>query len=622
MFLSLLLDEGLRGSGAGDPVRWLALLKHPLSSLGLNRGEHLGYVRRVEIEAMRRGSSGTSTDAIRKAITARASELDKRGNATEEGKARRAEQDAALFDWLDSLDDALEPLRMLAARDEVPLSEILVGWRASANLLSLTDKSGEEVWQEETGKAALAFVEDIIEHAPTFGALEPSGAPALVAGLMTDRKVRSPYGQHPRVFIWGTLEARMLSADLMILAGLNEDSWPKLPDPDPWMSRAMRRDFGLPSLERRIGLSAHDFQQAFCAKRVILSRARKQEGAPTVASRWLQRITTLLGEDEKTGFAPKVLAEMRARGNRYRGYAGHVARLTDGAPAERPDPKPPLDARPTAYSVTEIETLVRDPYAVYARRVLSLNEMNDLSPNPDARDRGTVIHKIVEQVVEKTKDGWLDEAEAKELFEAEINEALSDFDAWPALQAFYRARIQRIAPWFLSEETVRREQGDQPVELEAEGTITLQVPNFGQVGLRGYADRIDRLPDESYAIYDYKTGQPPTDAQVAAFAQQLPLEGAMLRDGAFKNLPPLPVSKLAHIHLKGGREGGKESSISDEDQFIADALPNLSELLAAYANTNQGYLSRAKPMLLTFEGPYDHLARVGEWVSAEGSDDG
>ena len=96
----------------------------------------------------------------------------------------------------------------------------------------------------------------------------------------------------------------------------------------------------------------------------------------------------------------------------------------------------------------------------------------------------------------------------------------------------------------------------------------------------------------------------------------------MLRDGACKNLPPLPVSKLAHIHLKGGREGGKESSISDEDQFIADALPNLSELLAAYANTNQGYLSRAKPMLLTFEGPYDHLARVGEWVSAEGSDDG
>jgi len=621
VFLSLLLDEGLSGSGTGDPVRWLALLKHPLSALGLNRGEHLGFVRRVEIEAMRRGSSGTGLDAIRKVITARTTDLDARKGATDEGKARRAEQNAALFDWLDTLGDALEPLRMLTARDDVPLSEVMVALRVSADQLSLTEKGDEEVWKEETGKAALAFVEDIIKHAPTFGALEPSGASALIAGLMADRKVRSPYGQHPRVFIWGTLEARMLSADVMILAGLNEDSWPKLPDPDPWMSRAMRRDFGLPSLERRIGLSAHDFQQAFCAKRVILSRARKQEGTPTVASRWLQRITTLLGEDEKTGFAPQVLTAMKDRGNKYRSFVGYVARLTEGEPAKRPDPKPPVVTRPTAYSVTEIETLVRDPYAVYARRLLALREMDDLSPNPDARDRGTVIHRIVEEVVKKTQDEWLDEAAAKALFDAEIDEALSTFDAWPMLQAFYRARVQRIEPWFLSEESARRQQGDRPVALEAEGTIDVNVPGFAQVGLRGYADRIDRLADDSYAIYDYKTGKPPTDAQVVAFAQQLPLEGAMLRDGAFKDLPSLPVSKLAHIHLKGGKEGGKESSISDEDQLIADALPNLADLLATYANSSQGYLSRARPMLLTYEGAYDHLARVGEWVSAEGSDD-
>jgi len=621
VFLSLLLSEGLRGGGPGDPVRWLALLKHPLSSLGLNRGEHLGYVRRVEIEAMRRNSSGVEGDAIRKAISELTAERDARPNATDEAKAHRAEQDAALFEWLDTLGDALEPLRMLTVHDEVPLSEIIVALRVSANQLSLTEKGDEEVWKEETGKAALAFVEDILEHAPTFGALEPFGAPALLAGLMSDRKVRSPYGQHPRVFIWGTLEARMLSADVMILAGLNEDSWPKLPDPDPWMSRAMRREFGLPSLERRIGLSAHDFQQAFCAKRVILSRPRKQEGTPTVASRWLQRITTLLGEGDETGFAPQVFAEMRDRGNRYRSFAGYVARLADGEPAERPNPKPPVDARPRAYSVTEIEMLVRDPYAVYARRLLKLNPLDDLSPNPDARDRGTVIHKIVEEVVKKTIDKWPDDETAKKLFVTEMEEALSKYEAWPTLQAFYRARVQRIAPWFLAEEAARRAQGDKPVETEAEGTIDINVPGFDQVGLRGYADRIDQVDGESYAIYDYKTGQPPTDAQVAAFAQQLPLEGAMLRGGGFKDLPPLPVSKLAHIHLKGGRDGGKESAISDEDELINEALPRLSELLSAYAIEEQGYLSRAKPMLLSFEGPYDHLARVGEWVSSDGSDE-
>ena len=620
IFLTLLLEEGLRGTGPGDPARWLALLKHPLASLGMTRGAHLGFVRRVEIEAMRGASSGTEPWKIRSVIEAETARRDARDGATEEGKKRRADQDAALFGWLDTLGDALGPLRMLAARDEVPLSEIMVALRVSANQLSFTSEGTEEVWQEETGKVARAFVEDIIEHAPAFGALAPSAAPSLVAGLMTGPKVRAPYGQHPRVFIWGTLEARMLSADVMILAGLNEDSWPKLPDPDPWMSRAMRRDFGLPSLERRIGLSSHDFQQAFCAKRVILSRARKQDGTPTVASRWLQRITTLLGEDEQTGFAPQVLAGMRQRGDRYRGFAGHLARETVGQPVERPAPTPPVEARPRAFSVTQIETLARDPYAIYAQKVLGLRPMADLSPNPDARDRGTVIHEIVERVVAETAEDWLDEESARALFEEQTTQALAAYDAWPSVQAFYRARVLRIAPWFLHEEAARRARGEVPAKLEAEGMIDVSVPGFSQVGLRGYADRIDRLPDETYAIYDYKTGAPPTNEQVAAFAQQLPLEGAMLRDGAFEGLAAAKVSKLAHIRLQGGDIGGKETALSDEDRLIAEAFPKLSELLAAYADAAQGYLSRARPMSITYAGDYDHLARVGEWVSAEGGD--
>lgn len=620
VFLSLLLEEGLRAAGPGDPARWLALLKHPLSILGMNRGAHLRFVRRVEMEAMREGSSGCNVGTICSILEKQTAARNAREGMTEEDIARRAERDAALFEWLETLEDALAPLRILAAHDEVPLSEIVTALKASANLLSLTEDCEEAVWQEETGEAAFAFIEDIEKHAPSFGALAPAGAPALIGGLMADRKVRAPYGQHPRVFIWGTLEARMSSADVMILAGLNEDSWPKLPDPDPWMSRAMRRDFGLPPLERRIGLAAHDFQQAFCASRVILSRARKQEGTPTVASRWLQRITTLLGAEGGAGFAPQTLAGMRGRGNRYRGFAAHLSRETEGEPVRRPAPKPPVDARPRRYSVTEIETLARDPYAVYARRVLGLNALTDLAPDPDARDRGTVIHEIVERVVAETAENWLDEDAAGALFDDEMEKALARFDDWPTVRAFYRARVQRIAPWFIAEEAGRRARGDVPVELEGKGEIEIDVPGLERVALRGIADRIDRQPDETYAIYDYKTGAPPTDAQVAAFAQQLPLEGAMLRDGGFAGVPPLPVSKLAHIRLQGGDVGGKETVLDDEATLIAEAFPKLRELLAAYASLEQGYLSRARPMSITFAGDYDHLARVGEWVSDEGGE--
>jgi len=277
-------------------------------------------------------------------------------------------------------------------------------------------------------------------------------------------------------------------------------------------------------------------------------------------------------------------------------------------------------ASPKAYSVTQIETLARDPYAIYAQKILGLREVSDLSPNPDARDRGTVIHEIVEKVISETKEEWLDDDAARALFEKQMTDALAAFDPWPSVQAFYRARVLRIAPWFLNAENKRRADGDRPVALEAQGTIDITVPGFAQVGLRGYADRIDQLANQTYAIYDYKTGAPPSPAQVAAFAQQLPLEGAMLRDGAFEGVPASTVSKLAHIRLQGGDVGGKETPLSDEDQLIAEAFPKLVELLAAYADPERGYLSRARPMSITYEGAYDHLARVGEWVSADGGD--
>ena len=593
VFLTLLAEEGLRRpENAGDPARLLALLKHPLVSLGETRARHLAYLRRVERMAIRARSTGADLSAIRRVF--------------------EDEDDAPIREWIDTLEDGVAPLRRLAGRER-PLSEFVTALRVSAEALSLRADGGVAVWDRETGQAAEEFMTALAAHASGFGVLRMDSAPALFVGLMQGRAVRAPYGQHPRVHIWGTLEARMLSADLMILGGLNEDSWPALPDPDPWMSRAMRRDFGLPPLERRIGLSSHDFQQAMGAKRVILTRSRKQDGAPTVASRWLQRITTLLGEGEG-GFAPGTLAGMRARGNRYRGYAAYLARKSSGKPCAPPEPRPPVAARPRRLSVTQVETLIRDPYAIYARRVLRLDPLEPLAPEPDARMRGEVMHRIVERFVAE----WPVKGETPEaLFERIAEDALMEVGRWPVVRAFYRARAERIAPWFLAEETRRRQAGDRPVLLEGAGRLALSIEGFGEVDLNGVADRIDRMASGDYAVYDYKTGVPPSDEQVAVFAQQLPLEGAMLHAGAFR-VDPGKVGKLAYLHLRGGAQGGSERALKEIDTLIAEALPRLAELLAAYARPEQPYRSRARAEFLTFEGDYDHLARVGEWQGTGG----
>ena len=68
-------------------------------------------------------------------------------------------------------------------------------------------------------------------------------------------------------------------------------------------------------------------------------------------------------------------------------------------PAPRPRPMPPVAVRPDKLSLTRIATLIRDPYAIYARYVLNLRPLNPLRQEPNDRDRGTVVHKILERFV-------------------------------------------------------------------------------------------------------------------------------------------------------------------------------------------------------------------------------
>jgi ATP-dependent helicase/nuclease subunit B len=430
---------------------------------------------------------------------------------------------------------------------------------------------------------------------------------------MAGRSARAPYGQHPRVSIYGTMEARTQRADRMILGGLNEGSWPSLPDPDPWMSRAMRRAFGLPALERRLGLSAHDFQQAISARDVILTRARKQDGAPTVPSRWLQRMVTLLGEAEGKGYAPGVLAKMRSEGAYYlRRAMGLGEPEGDVQPCCRPRPKPPVEVRPRRLSVTEVETLIRDPYAIYAKHVLCLHPVASLVPEPDARTRGNIMHGIVEHFVRETQHSWpVDDPVA--LFARLTEEELAQIEDWPSYQAFYRARAERVGPAFVTGETARRDDLQTPVLLEAKGECVFDVPGLGSFELRARVDRIDLTAEATYAVYDYKGASGPTNAQVQnGWAQQLPLQGAMVAEGAFE-VPARPVSGLVYIKLKGGEKAVEEIAVKDPERLVESALDRLRKLLAAYADQEQPYVSQAMPETVIWEGDYDHLARLGEW---------
>ena len=609
VFFSLTAEAALSWP---KPESLLALLKHPLAAAGFERGQHLRATRTLERKVLRANRLGGARD-----IASALAEIDRlQAERAKESDSPSDQDGPTLSEWWAQVEKQLAPLIAMGAEETVDLEELVAAHGAAAAALSrVAGKPAAELYQKAAGETLQGFLQKVRAAAVGFGPLAPPEYPALIGQLMSGEAVREAFGRHPRIAILGPLEARMQSAELVILAGLNEGVWPQIPQPDAWLSRDMRAQLGLPPLESRVGLSAHDFFQAAMAETVILSRARRSDGSPTVPSRWLLRLTTLL-----TGVAPETLDAMSTRGAARLALAKRLdlpeerlapearARLT---PAPRPTPRPPLEARPRRLSATEVETLIRDPYAVYARRVLGLRALSPLAETPDARDRGDLLHRIVERHVKETPEDESRESSAAR-FDALAAEILTPIAHWPTLYALWSARAHNLRDWFLDGEARRREEG-AAVALEARGLLALDT-RLGEVTLSAQADRIDRLFSGGYAIYDYKTGAPPSEKEVAAFAKQLPLEAAILAKAGFEGVEQGRVDKVGYLQLAGGRKGGKEQSFNEAMALAEAALDGLLKLLASYADPEQPYPARARPKIIKFASDYDHLSRYGEWT--------
>lgn len=566
----------------------LTLLKHPLSATGSpHRGQHLRLTRELELHLRRHGPPFPQADDLHHWAA--------------------LQDDAAcdlwagwIADWI-GFSDVTQTDTILAYSDTlfILLNQIAAGPDGTVD--------ASELWRREAGQLAEASLRLLKAEAPNGGTCTASDFAALVAGLLQKEIVRTPSGSHPLIAIHGTREARELQADLVVLAGLNDGTWPTLPAPDPWLSRQMRLTLGLTLPERQIGLSAHDFQLALAgAPCVILTRAVRDDEAETVPSRWLDRLSNLIsGLDEEAS----ALEAMRTRGAYWLALSAGLEAPGEAAPATRPAPRPPVSKRPRELPVTAISRLIRDPYAVYARHVLRLRPLDPLLPEPDARLRGQTLHDIVERFIRDRPENEV-QSEAMARLLAVTDTVLAEDIPWPSAQRLWRARIGRIAERFVGAEARRAERG-RPALLEEEGRIALSNVAFT---LKARPDRIDQAEDGSLHIYDYKSGPPPTKKQRKAFEKQMPLEAAMAERGAFAELGPQPVTGFTYIQLGGE---GAEETVSRADWDFDAEWAALERLIARYMRRTQGYASRRAVFKAEEQGDYDHLARFGEWQMSD-----
>ncbi|MBU1279384.1 MAG: PD-(D/E)XK nuclease family protein, partial [Alphaproteobacteria bacterium] len=364
---------------------------------------------------------------------------------------------------------------------------------------------------------------------------------------------------------------------------------------------------GLLSPEQATGLSAHDFQQAVGAPEVVLTRAKRDAEAETVASRWLIRLTNLMSGMSDEGRS--ALDAMRKRGAYWIKMADDLDRPNFTLPpAKRPSPRPPVAARPRQLSVTRIETLIRDPYDIYANRILRLNKLDPLSRDPDVRERGTAFHAIMESYLTDISDETFDQSLAR--FMATAERVLEDQVAWPSARRVWLGRIRRIAEGLVRQERMRLSTG-QPAGIEVKGAMHFADIDFS---LTCKADRIDRKNDDTFVIYDYKSGRPPSENQTRIFNIQLLLEAAMLEAGRFDDLPMGRVSEVTYLGLNSELT---ETSLALEKSDIEEVQAKLRELIRSYDDPQTGYSARRMMANVRFKTDFEHLARFGEWSEAD-----
>ena len=565
------------------PMALLTLLKHPLVRAGAGRGEWLDGVRRLD-RALRGPRPAPGLDGIDRHLTG--------------GSEREREVRAAAAAWWAEVRTLLAPVARVFGAEMSTLPSLLTGLREATELLA-----GTEAWRGPAGRAAADLLAALEEQAPLGPRqIAPQGFAPLLRLLMDETAIRLlPRERHPRLAIYGLMEARLQTADLMILGGLNEGTWPGIPAPDAWLAPRIRAELRLPGLERGIGVAAHDFGQALGAPAALLTRARRDARSPALASRFWLRLEAMAGER----FQRDAALEAWTRALDH----GGVPR-----PVIRPEPMPPKEQRPRAISVTEVDRLKADPFAFYARRILRLAPLDPVDADPSAAWRGTAVHGVLEAWARE------DRCDAEKLL-PRARALLDDPAAHPLLRALWQPRLLAAFEWIAARTLAERSNGRDVLAVEGRGTATLSG-----IELTGRFDRIDRMPDGGLGIVDYKTGKAPSVAAVrGGFNLQLGLLGAIVEAGGFADVAGTATAFEYWSLAKKGDSFGAVSSPADPagkggriltDDFVRAARDSFAEAAGRWLTGDEAFTAKLHPEFAPY-AEYDQLMRRDEWYGRD-----
>ena len=566
IYLRLILEVLEKNTQAAQ----IALMKHPFTACGMSQRDF--NIKRNHLELVMRGE-----EDITKEIQELGDEFWRR----------------------------IQPLKDLYERPSVNLKEMFITHLEVAQSLADTDdKKGEQIiWRRDDGHIATDFTESFLQYCDIIGQIKTNDYAGLLSKILAGYSVRKVYGLHPRVKILGPIEARLACYDVMIVGEVNEGNWPNMPTADMWMSRPMKKDFGLPSPERSIGVAAADFAHLLNAPKVYLTRAEKVDDTPTNKSRWWLRFETVL----KANFSDDIKRCEFLYDKKYASLAREIDRQGQYQPIKPPHPRPPLEMRPRELSATNIEILRRDPYTIFAKYILKLFPLDELDQEAQAYDFGNLVHKVLQIFNNKHKHIFPDNAldELLKIGQDEFAAAKVSSEQY----AFWYPRFVKAMEWIVEKEKIYRPD-IATVHNEISGSINLPVDGRNFV-IKAKADRVDETKDGYLNIIDYKTGHGRTCQEMeTAKAPQLPIEALIAEAGGYEEVPAKKVSSLRYWTFE------KETATNAEQTATAMAKTedSLRNLIRAFDDESRAYLARPVPSKQQIYTDYEHLSRFLEWA--------
>jgi ATP-dependent helicase/nuclease subunit B len=271
-----------------------------------------------------------------------------------------------------------------------------------------------------------------------------------------------------KITVLGILETRAVNFDGIIVIDFNDQRIPKISVKDKFISSSLKQMVGLPSIEDRENLQRYYYKRIFDnASNIAICYIDDEQSV-------MSRFIVQLFKDYKKYTLKNDFRTILYKENSLKHFYSEI--LLD------------IDLSKRSWSATSLKTYLQCKRKYYFQYLSNIKDHN-ISIKPEAYEIGNIIHNCLEEAVKNKSITNQFISTYFSTFQKENPYLILELELW-------KKRLEKLVVY----EEIRMENGIEIYEVEKPFDLT-----YNGINIKGAIDRIDKYPDNTYEIIDYKT---------------------------------------------------------------------------------------------------------------------